>query len=938
MITQNFNIYLHAGIGVAPVVHASQYSQGETWTFTILDNDGSVYRPSSGALIGLKSDGRVIAGITGTVNADGSVSIVTTQQLTAAAGRGVFELTIDGGTNGTANFIVEVEKKPTEDGILSESDLSIIQQGLNSVTPAVITETVSDYLEEHMTNPPIDPTLTISNAAADAKVTGDNITDLKNAIDEIGEALYTETDTVPTVVNGYWSNGVFTASSGTLSRKATLNGTKKVRIEGTINQYYDTYVFLDESDNVISFLKNMNPTGWQNVVADVPDGAVYVASSTSTSAYAETIKIYFLTPVKAEVENLKENYESITRSVSNLENLEIEGYTKTDYADCIVNATLNTSKIIEMYNGYATPANNREYKYYVLPVAENETYRTTGINVFDTRPMIYTDDNDRVLAYYPSERVTTPQIVTVENTVPSGATRLYVGGRADTPITIERKTINFTKKSSQSIKVHINRSAYPDTTIETGEIRQTAEVFNSETQPNHAVLPVAVMVMKNNAWNTIVDNEDDNCPVNLSSGYLGAGHGYDRARKITAVNHGKTFADIGSEWVAGDDRPWNHAWLVRVVDADTLIFIGRNSNDNAYDTDAFSGTTLTHVSGAVHTGTITGTANVQYLLTPVDKNHAKKVMIDGLTEISEDGEYEALSFVDVIDEYDVINPQSIVTEIQANKPTGGYTDNPPINTGNTFLHFSNIYRYLLDGTMLIFTTLDNSIDVTLNYWGATQYAQKSAENVFGGALFRYVPKLLPIDSHELRIPFNMSNWNFTVNAIKDYWEDGDNPPDRLLHLFTDGSGEYVAGFAVGYVPVADGSAGIRKDSINNAMLLYNTKKAYPHLVDNGGASGSTWSAFKPFQSVVYRKPILDVNNVHTDAYCVPVGEKCYMYADYHSVADDRVKVPAEYVGKKITVLEKSSNVTVYGTIATDEIRIKCDTASPMYGYAVIQIA
>jgi len=185
MITQNFNIYLHAGIGVAPVVHASQYSQGETWTFTILDNDGSVYRPSSGALIGLKSDGRVIAGITGTVNADGSVSIVTTQQLTAAAGRGVFELTIDGGTNGTANFIVEVEKKPTDGGVLSESDLSIIQQGINSVTPAVINETVSDYLAEHMTNPPIDPTLTVSNAAADAQVVGNEITDLKTAIDEI---------------------------------------------------------------------------------------------------------------------------------------------------------------------------------------------------------------------------------------------------------------------------------------------------------------------------------------------------------------------------------------------------------------------------------------------------------------------------------------------------------------------------------------------------------------------------------------------------------------------------------------------------------------------------------------------------------------------------------------------------------------------------------
>lgn len=205
MITQKFNIYLHAGIAFAPVVHCSQYSQGETWTFTILDNDGSVYRPSSGALIGVKSDGNVIAGITGTVNSDGSVSIVTIQQLTAAAGRGIFELTIDGGTNGTANFIVEVEPKPTDGGVLSESDLSIIQQGINSVTPAVITETVSDYLSEHMTNPPIDPTLTVSNAAADAKVTGDEITDLKNALS--CQRLF-DIPNITAFEKGGWSNGV----------------------------------------------------------------------------------------------------------------------------------------------------------------------------------------------------------------------------------------------------------------------------------------------------------------------------------------------------------------------------------------------------------------------------------------------------------------------------------------------------------------------------------------------------------------------------------------------------------------------------------------------------------------------------------------------------------------------------------------------------------
>lgn len=190
-IIREFTLYLHAGITTPEVIHANQYSQGETWIFKLLQDDGSVYVPSTGALIGVKADGHAIAGLTGTVLGDGRVSITTTQQLTAAAGDATCELTIDGGTNGSANFVIRVEKKPTDDAILSESDLSIIQQGLNSVTPAAINESVSNYLEENLTDPPIDPSLSISNAAADAKVTGDKITELKTEVD----LLFSETTT-----------------------------------------------------------------------------------------------------------------------------------------------------------------------------------------------------------------------------------------------------------------------------------------------------------------------------------------------------------------------------------------------------------------------------------------------------------------------------------------------------------------------------------------------------------------------------------------------------------------------------------------------------------------------------------------------------------------------------------------------------------------------
>ena len=44
---------------------------------------------------------------------------------------------------------------------------------------------VTDYLDEHLTNPtnpPLDTSLTIANAAADSKATGDKLSELKEGL------------------------------------------------------------------------------------------------------------------------------------------------------------------------------------------------------------------------------------------------------------------------------------------------------------------------------------------------------------------------------------------------------------------------------------------------------------------------------------------------------------------------------------------------------------------------------------------------------------------------------------------------------------------------------------------------------------------------------------------------------------------------------------
>ena len=212
MITREFNLYLHAGHSIPLVINVNQYDRGEQWLFTLFNSDGTKYVPSSGAIVGIKSDKLGIIN-SGTVDSQGRVVINETQQMTAAVGKAVFELLIDDQTHGTANFVVLVEPKPGDNASLSESDLSLIQEALNATSPLptggtvgqVLTKTangsawsdagtptqeqvaeaVSDWADENITvetGVVIDNSLSVSGAAADAKKTGDEISELKSQI------------------------------------------------------------------------------------------------------------------------------------------------------------------------------------------------------------------------------------------------------------------------------------------------------------------------------------------------------------------------------------------------------------------------------------------------------------------------------------------------------------------------------------------------------------------------------------------------------------------------------------------------------------------------------------------------------------------------------------------------------------------------------------
>lgn len=130
-ITRDFKLSLVAGRSVPLVINANQYDDGEIWRFTLLDETGQKYSPSTGSIIGLKSDGHIIANA-GTVSSTGLVIIPETEQMTAAVGKNFYELLIDDDTHGTANFIVFVEPRPGAGGTPSDSDLAVFQEAIDA--------------------------------------------------------------------------------------------------------------------------------------------------------------------------------------------------------------------------------------------------------------------------------------------------------------------------------------------------------------------------------------------------------------------------------------------------------------------------------------------------------------------------------------------------------------------------------------------------------------------------------------------------------------------------------------------------------------------------------------------------------------------------------------------------------------------------------------
>ena len=306
-ITRRFTVYTNAGVSVPPVIHVNQYDRGETWIFTLLEPNGSQYIPASGGIVGIKADGHAIIN-TATVNSNGEVVVSETQQMTAAAGKAVYEIIFDNSTHGTANFIVCVEPKPGDNATLSDSDLSLIQEAIESTIPANIEASVQDWMDDNLAPAEwvIDNTLSIAGAAADAKKVGDVTSELKTnfSLNVFGDNYNSAVNTVTRGAKTIFSR-LFLAGGYTYTISIDFGHQIGSAFEFEVTSGND--VIASKTIGVQSTTGELSFTAENDTYADFK----YLTTDTTTTSFTYTVSVE--RGLSNIVENIKDNDLAIQR-------------------------------------------------------------------------------------------------------------------------------------------------------------------------------------------------------------------------------------------------------------------------------------------------------------------------------------------------------------------------------------------------------------------------------------------------------------------------------------------------------------------------------------------------------------------------------------------------------------------------------------------------
>jgi|LSQX01.2.fsa_nt_gb hypothetical protein len=432
---------------------------------------------------------------------------------------------------------------------------------------------------------------------------------------------------------------------------------------------------------------------------------------------------------------------------------------------------------------------------------------------------------------------------------------------------------------------------------------------------------------------------DDTPAIHINGTYIAGNHGTSIGLQVVCKEHGLTSSNLGSEW---EDEAGKKFYLIKIVDENQLLFLGRNRAKGdiwQFESTARTNTVLkNNLTGKVINYT-KQTLGVQ--IWPSLHIKKQEYMVDG-KKVLKEGEVVECEWLDIIEEYEVVNTGSLLADIIKNS---GQERDFVADHLDTVLQYNLTYRFFPNGANVIYHKIKTNQEFRLGQFlflcSAKLYKGKYGLQEY------YVPKTLPFTQNDISYDFRgIQNYNerppspITFNEKLNNLSDTQNPPDRFIQFLSEKEGDNIkreVGFALGYsVLYGMGQPSMRIQNAGNFLMLYTSQKTYPFVADR--KFGSIIPKGSEFYCVGYRQYFNPQRAGNaTCLYWNQQEKDTVVYIDYHkSVEKDTVKLPANMVGKKIEIIEKSDSLALdtKKVISAEGINV---SVKDNYGYVVFKV-
>jgi hypothetical protein len=403
-------------------------------------------------------------------------------------------------------------------------------------------------------------------------------------------------------------------------------------------------------------------------------------------------------------------------------------------------------------------------------------------------------------------------------------------------------------------------------------------------------------------------NSDDSTPWNLNGTYIGANHGCSDARILTCAGHGLSVADLGSEWT---DQGGTKFYLLKIPDRDHVWVLSADAG--AGDVWRFVGDIQGASLKRARDGTsLPFTAAGMAQLRPACRIRRQDYLADGTRPLVE-GEPSECGSLDILEEYDLINPGSVLRDVIAHPGVERDFAAPGLEA---VIESRILYRFLPNGANVITTTARAKQDFNLGYVGFIQAGSPASPM---GVHDCYIPKTKPFVQDGVRWDFEAAqpylhapSRPLVFSAANGNIQDPRDLPERFVHLLgrkEAGRTAYDVGFAFGYSLLRGMTVPAKRaENAGTALTLYSSAKTYPVAAD-----AKRVRAGSAFECVAYRQYFWP--GAHPNATCCywhPEGGETVLYAAYHQAVDrDTLKLPPEFAGRRFRVVEKTPSLLLH---------------------------